>query len=181
MRESFWKNNSLVTHILFEICLLWYLVQLQIWCITLYESLNSYKFLDQSDSLWWKNSTWPTVNFVLQIGQKILENSGLQIWNWVVRFGEQDCRIKILTKLNLPEFDFRENIRWTSQYESVIIKYFCVACVHYRFFATVMVHQIQWRLTFDGQKTILTYKQPHSDFYHNNTVTHFDEFLRKTL
>ena len=36
IRESFWQNNSLVTHILFELCLLWYLVQSQIWCITLY-------------------------------------------------------------------------------------------------------------------------------------------------
>ena len=31
--ESFWQNNSLVTHILFELS--WYLAQLQIWCITL--------------------------------------------------------------------------------------------------------------------------------------------------
>ena len=27
IRESFWQNNSLVTHILFERCLLWYLAQ----------------------------------------------------------------------------------------------------------------------------------------------------------
>ena len=33
---SFWQKDSLITHILFELCLLWYLAQSQIWCITLY-------------------------------------------------------------------------------------------------------------------------------------------------
>ena len=36
MAESFWQKDSLITHILFELCLLWHLSQSQIWCITLY-------------------------------------------------------------------------------------------------------------------------------------------------
>ena len=34
--ESFWEKDSVITFILFELCLFWYLSQLQIWCITLY-------------------------------------------------------------------------------------------------------------------------------------------------
>ena len=33
---SFWQKDSLITHILFELCLLWYLAQSQILGITLY-------------------------------------------------------------------------------------------------------------------------------------------------
>ena len=41
MGESFWQNTSLATHILFELCLLWYLAQSQICCTTLYFVLKT--------------------------------------------------------------------------------------------------------------------------------------------
>ena len=37
--RSFWQKDNLVTFILFELCLLWYLAQSQIWCTTLYISI----------------------------------------------------------------------------------------------------------------------------------------------
>ena len=36
IRESFWQKNSLVTHILFELCIFWYLAHSQILGNTLY-------------------------------------------------------------------------------------------------------------------------------------------------
>ena len=36
MGESFWQNNNLVTQVLFELCLLWYLAHSQILGISLY-------------------------------------------------------------------------------------------------------------------------------------------------
>ena len=43
MGESFWQKDSLITLILFELCLFWYLAQLQIWCTTLY-NITEYVF-----------------------------------------------------------------------------------------------------------------------------------------
>ena len=37
MRQSFWQKNSLVTHILFELCLFWYVAHSQILGNTLYK------------------------------------------------------------------------------------------------------------------------------------------------
>ena len=47
MSELFWQKNSLVTHIFFELCLLWYLAQGQIFGITLYiqNQKQSYWFI----------------------------------------------------------------------------------------------------------------------------------------
>ena len=42
MGESFWQKDSLITHILFELCLLWYLAQSTFILDTLYlESVNT--------------------------------------------------------------------------------------------------------------------------------------------
>jgi hypothetical protein len=36
LKYPFWQKDNLITLILFELCLFWYLSQLQIWCTTLY-------------------------------------------------------------------------------------------------------------------------------------------------
>ena len=43
MGESFWQKDSLITHILFELCLSWYLAQSTFLLDTLYYVIRTYK------------------------------------------------------------------------------------------------------------------------------------------
>jgi hypothetical protein len=55
MSTSFWQKDSLITHILFELCLIWYLAYCQIHRITLYSLGITVYFTHK----WFCNNTSP--------------------------------------------------------------------------------------------------------------------------
>ena len=61
--ESFWQKDSLITCILFELCLFWYSAQSQIWCTTLYYYLGTIK--TERWKKWWRAREIKHQNFKL--------------------------------------------------------------------------------------------------------------------